>query len=252
MDSEEFFRFYRKEYESVYVYDLRLAVGSKGVLCFDPRILGLSDLMSADETVRMDLRYEFVKFDVVGREQIDGVSAWRVKGTASGANAAEENFWIEEPSFRVHRSTARMTGIDIDIRSEYDPRDPCSPLPKRVHIMRLEPNRPESYRIRERKVEVISLEWNAVIPPERFTLKSMNLPKNTPVDDDRIQRRLGYWNGEGLSEYPVFDVGPAAEPLGGFQGGVHRWVAVVSGILLLAVIILLAFYRSRAGKKGSE
>ena len=150
MDGEEFFRFYRKEYESVNVFDLRLAVGSKGVMCFDPRILGLSDLMSANETVTMHLRPQDGKFDVSGREQVDGVSTWRVKGAANGA---EFNFWIEEPSFRVHRKTVRTAGgSNIDIRSEYDPRDPSSPLPKRVHIKRVEPN-----RTLERNVEVNKL-----------------------------------------------------------------------------------------------
>jgi hypothetical protein len=246
MDGEEFYQFRRKENESVYVFDQRRAVGSRGVLCFDPRVLGLSDLMSVDETVRGDLLYEVGKFDVVGREQIDGVSAWRVKGMAYGA---EHTFWIEEPSFRVHRMTVRTTGIDIDVRSEYDGPDGDAILPKRVHIMRVEPN-----RTREREVTVISVEWNAVIPPERFTLKSMNLPKNTPIDDDRIQRRLGYWNGEALSDSPVFDGGPmSGEPAAGPQGGGGRWVAVVLGIVFLLVVVASILFRSRiAGKPGTD
>jgi hypothetical protein len=78
----------------------------------------------------------------------------------------------------------------------------------------------------------------------------MDLPKNTAVVDYRIHRRLGYWNGEGLSDSPVFEAErPSGESLEGPRGGGRRWIAVVSGIMLLVVVLWFMLFRSRVAKK---
>jgi hypothetical protein len=40
------------------------------------------------------------------------------------------------------------------------------------------------------------------IPPETWTLTGLNLPAGTPVSDLRIHKRIGYWDGKGLSKKP--------------------------------------------------
>jgi len=238
-DGDEFRYFQRKEGEGVVVMDSRRAIGQRGVVCFDPRIIGLADLMGAGTVIRGCLHYEEVgDFETVGREEINGTPTWRVKATA---DSTEYNFWIEEPSFRVHRKTIRMGKFDVEVRSEYDASDPTCPLPKRVHIKRVTP-----VRTLERKITVTSVEWPAAIPLERFTLKSMNLPIGTPVDDYRSHTRLGYWNGEGLSESPVFEPVVAPE-VRAPEGSGRRWIVLVSGGVLLAFLLVLMLRRSRLG-----
>lgn len=55
----------------------------------------------------------------------------------------------------------------------------------------------------ESKVTIKDFEIGAESEPDRFTLKGMEVPVNTPVVDYRIRKRIGYWDGEGLSEWPV-------------------------------------------------
>jgi hypothetical protein len=59
----------------------------------------------------------------------------------------------------------------------------------------------------EVKVQVAHIQLGATIPAERFTLKSMGLPTNTMINDYRLSRIVGYWNGEDISESPVYNKG---------------------------------------------
>ena len=239
VDSDEVRRFRRKPHEDVCIYDMPDALGSRAIRAFDPRILGLSDVMAANATVRRCLGYESTgEMEVVGAEVIDGTNVWRVRIKKM---PIEHNFWIEEPSFRLHRRTIEWDKSKVDIRSEFDLNDPDSPLPKRVHI-----ERAESGRTREIEITMTSLEWPAAIPPERFTLKSMDLPKNTMINDYRINRIVGYWDGEGISKDPIHEaISPAAAPP---SGAGQRWPLVAASTLLLVLIVILVLRRYNKAK----
>lgn len=234
IDGGEVHGFRRKKNEDVHRYDMSRAVGVRGDTAFDPRILGLSDLMAADATVRACLWYETCdRTEVLGKERVGDVDAWRVRCFSGNTTS---DFWIEEPSFRVHRRTIEWPGGRVEISSHFGAGE--SPFPQRVEIVRDEPN--ESMR---RRVTVKSFETGASIPPERFTLASMDLPMNTPVVDYRISRIVGYWDGEGLSPRPVYagerpEVRtPALAPPG--AAPVRPWLIVANVVVVLGVLVFL-------------
>ncbi len=192
LDGDEVTYFKRAGRSSVELYDTKYAVGVRGDLAFDPRIIGLSDMMAVTETVKACLWYDRAKsMKLVGKEQLNGVPVWRVSVTQPGP--AESELWIEQPSFRVHRVTVKFFDTHVEIDSDYDHLDSKSVFPKRVHIKRVD--RTQSL---ERKITVEKFERPASIPAERFTLKSMDLPFAMPIVDYRLHLRIGYWAGDGI------------------------------------------------------
>jgi hypothetical protein len=189
----------RHAHNDVDIYDMERAVGVRGDIAFDPRILGLTDLMMVDSTVEECLWYAHSdKVELVGKEQWNGVSVWHIK-VIRHQYESEADFWIEETSYRVHRKTVHAKfGFDIDICSAFDANDPKSLFPKAVHIQRK--CRSE---VMETKVAVTSFELGKLISPERFTLNSIGLPINTMINDYRIKRIVGYWDGMGISKEPT-------------------------------------------------
>ena len=129
-------------------------------------------------------------------EEIDGIAAWRI-GPAIDPTFVEyeRNFWIAVSPYRVLRKTVRWAKTSVDIRSLYDTADPTSPLPKKVRNKRDEPGPQGSF---DQMITVNRVEWPTAIPAERFTLKSMNLPKDTQIVDRRAGKVVGYWDGERL------------------------------------------------------
>ncbi|MDR2441744.1 MAG: outer membrane lipoprotein-sorting protein [Planctomycetaceae bacterium] len=183
----------------VHYYDLKEAV-RRADFVYDPRILGLVDLPSANKTVKQCLCYEiYTEQSLVGRETINGTNVWHVRCTQTGLATAD--FWIEEPSFRVHRQqieTLEAGKLKVVIDSKFDSKS-VGPFPSEFHIQRFEKNKQVFNRI----VHITKIVHGKPIPPERFTLASMNLPLNTDVIDYRIHRRIGFWDGEKLVKKPV-------------------------------------------------
>lgn len=231
IDGDEIHSFHRKAGEDVEVYDLSYSRGVRGDVAFDPRIIGLADLMSVGSTVKACLWYEHCTgMTLVGQENVNGVNAWHIRLQAETGD--ESHFWIEEPSFRVHRRTLRWAGGHSEITSEYDPSDPHSIFPKCVHIQRVERD-----TALEGRVTLTSLERPASLSPQRFTLESMDLPKNTMISDYRLKRVVGYWNGEGVSTMPVSTAKSFPETPPADAG--NRWIVLLLGCLLLALIVVL-------------
>ncbi|NQT13663.1 MAG: hypothetical protein HQ582_13000 [Planctomycetes bacterium] len=240
-DDDEFHAYRRVEHEDVHVYDLREARG-RGVVAFDPRVLGFNDNMSCSLTLKECLWYEDNEsLHVTGQESLRGSSVWRVKAVRKKSEGEYwSEYWIEEPSFRVHRRTVETQFHRIEIDSEFDADDSRSPFPSRVKATR---TFLQDERKCEREYLVERFDVSANIPSERFTLESMDLPVNTPVLDDRISYRIGFWNGEGLSENPVDAA--SVKPFEAPRESGRRWVLMVSGILLLLLVSVLIAWRYR-------
>lgn len=241
VDGDEVHWLLREEHPTVRVFNL----SERGVMAFDPRILGLSEMMNSKETIRRLLWCDTPKScEIVGKEEVHGVSVWRVK---VGGDSGEAEFWIEEPSFRVHRKTVQLSKaqVRVEIDSRFDPSDNAGPLPKFVYVKRVEPK-----RTIETKITVASLEMGKAIPGERFSLKSLDLRKNTPVSDERLHKLIGYWNGEGLSPLPIYE-GEQPSPTAALlpRWGGDRWLLMVLGLLLLVLVVVFVVRRSRATKK---
>jgi hypothetical protein len=228
----------RLKHEDVRLNDLKYSVMVANDQAFDPRILGLSDLTPADSSVKSLLWYENAKeLLVIGSEVVNGISVWHVKAAMSNA---ESHYWIEEPSFRVHRRTIKWSGGDIAINSEFDADDRRSPFPKRVEVKRT-----EGREVSSRIFQVASFRAGGNVAPERFTMKSMELPLNTAVVDYRINRIVGYWNGEGLSQGPVLQNQQLAEPSTPQKRTQLRFWVIGINIGVFSVLCVLGVWRQR-------
>lgn len=246
-DGDDFRAFRRRNHANLDVYDVKRAVSVRGDIAFDPRVLGLSDLMSASTTVRHTLHYdEYENISVVGKELVRGVHTWRV---IANHNDATFQFWIEEPSFRVHRKSVHWevpvpTRIEID--SEFNSPDIPAPFPSRVVAVRSSPDSRQ-----ERIYEIKKLDLGVSIPSDRFTLNSMALPINTPVNDYRISRIVGYWDGEKVAPRPVSLAPRNARPQEGatVQTSPKRYLlrlGIGFGILAAAIYVVWFFQRRPA------
>lgn len=199
MDGDVLTSFRRTAHEDVQIYDLSEATGTRGDVIFDPRVIGLEDDPHCSLAVNVCFWYENVdSMAIVGVEKRGDVEVCKIRVNRSAWNSTRE-YWIDESEFRVHRLITDLEGFHLDIVSEFtDPRIPA-PFPSRVTT-----RREVAGQIPDRREFVVkSLELDAKIDPERFTLQTMDLTPNTPVVDYRISRIIGYWNGEGISEHPI-------------------------------------------------
>ncbi|MBA3312559.1 MAG: hypothetical protein M3552_15800 [Planctomycetota bacterium] len=250
-DGNEFLGFRRKPNEDVHIYDVERAVGVRGDLAFDPRILGLSDIMPCDVTVKDCLWYEEDdELTVMGSEGAGEVNLWRVKAIRGDTSS---EYWVEEPSFRVHRRITETPFKVTVIESEFDPSDPKLPFPRRVIASR-KFKMPAEQADLEWVYTVNELETDVDVPSERFTLASMDLPVNTAVVDYRINRIVGYWDGEGLSEKPAYSgerpvarsepviaASDQSEP----ERHWRRWLLIVANVVVVLGILIFIWWRRR-------
>lgn len=228
----------RKPGADLDVYDMRRAVGTRGDVAFDPRIVGLTNTMTADASVSVCLwlaRQDFL--DVVGTEDVNGVSTTRVKMTRGGMTS---ELWISQPGFRVHRRTYEWTGGSISVDSEYNANDSKSPFPKRVIIH----NRGDGNDT-DGVLDVITMDLAAAIAPERFAIASIGLPVNTMINDYRVNQITGYWDGLAISEKPVYEgatpkaVTPPIPRSTGTKNSVQTWLILINGIVFAGLLIWL-------------
>ena len=167
---------------------------------FDPRTLGLSGSYLADETVPSCLGYQNAKsVTLVGLEPVRGKSTWHVRVVDSYEQQLD--FWIEPVAgFPVHRGRfSTKEGLNQNQSEVYCGENPRFPwLPSRVETQYYCQGKPTDAT---REVTILKAEFDVRIPPETWTLAGLDLPIGAPVSDLRVGR-LGYWNGEGLSQDP--------------------------------------------------
>jgi hypothetical protein len=176
---------------------------------------------------------------VVGREELRGIEAWHVKAKRKGTTV---QYWIEEPSFRVHRCTMEWPGTIVEINSEIDHSVIPSPFPSRVVAVRT------TAKSREERVYAVKrLERDAKIPPERFTLNSIGLPVNTMINDYRVSRIVGYWDGDKIVPHPVAAVSNHGHTTGGSRLGL--WTLLALAVVVVGIVAALA--RSITSKRAN-
>jgi hypothetical protein len=223
----------RLDNASVRLCDKTYSVETAGDLGFDPRTLGLTDLPFVDSSVKKCLWSgdEFA-VRVIGQEAVNGVAVWRVEAKSENVVST---YWIEEPSFRVHRRLLQWPGGKSDILSEFDSKI-ASPFPSRVTVDRIDGDLRTNITI-----EVLSLDLRAVIPPEQFTLASFDLPVDTMIIDYRTQKIVGYWDGAGLSVEPLY-VDQIAESVK-TQSYRRQWLLAINVAVVVTIAVLLWWKR---------
>jgi len=234
-DGEIYHGYRRKQNEDVHIYDVRRSVGVRGDIAFDPRLLGLSDILPNSLTLEQSLwKTAWKDMKVVGQEKLGDVEVWRVS-IPRGNTTAE--FWIEEPSFRVHRKSISTGESVTTIDSKFDSKESLWPFPSDVRCVRT------GGLSRGYVVEEFSAGEN--IPLSRFSLESFGLPLNTAIVDYRVNRNVGYWNGESISPNPQYSVEtPVApnspKPRKSFQG------TLIAINIVLVLIAAVWFWKRRS------
>ena len=198
--------------KTVWVYYDEARVHHAEAPSFDPRTLGLVELMGMGWTVEECLlHFATDEVKLMGEEEINGIRAWHVKTTERGTTE-EQSYWITAPAYEVLRYTRQLKMAFVDIRSEYDEKDPSYPLPKHVTISRIQTVPDESFESKQ-EITLTRVDWAKSIPAERFTLKSLNLPTNTVIERGSDGLILGYWSGGEIVEAPIREAeGDAAAP----------------------------------------
>jgi hypothetical protein len=232
----ELWGYRRKEHEDLEIYDMARAVGVCGDTAFDPRLLGLGGVViPVDATFRTYLWIETCDgVQRFGPEEYKGIPVWRVHETR-GEEAMD--WWIEEPSFRVHKCVAWMLGgpdLRVEIQSDYETDKTVLPYPKRVQV-----TRQEGMKWKRLEIAVNRFEVDNPVSDERFAMKSLDLPINTMINDYRINRIMGYWDGEKISPEPV-----PAEKLNALVSPkrnqtVRLVLMIVNGFLVAALAFVL-------------
>jgi hypothetical protein len=226
----EFFGFRRKAYEDLCIYDIKRAVGTRGDMAFDPRTLGLSDTMVVDTNCRSYLWYDgahTVKLD--GVEKLGNATVSRVKATRGNVTST---YWIQEPGFQVHRRLVESEFARIDIISTFSSAHGDSPFPTRVEALKTANGKSWNtvWNISEFEVGID-------ISPERFTVAAMDLPIGTVLSDYRINRIVGYWDGQGVSQEPIAMVTDGGSRALGVGSGAHRpWLFALGSVVVICVV----------------
>jgi hypothetical protein len=178
-------------------------VNASGADIYDPRLLGLTDMMSHRHPLREVIASYANKQWDVQQTTFKGKSMYLL--TWKNENDDEEiwKVWVEEPSFRIYRIMTVADYGDIILESDYADSN-RTPFPTTVKIFRKAGRgKIKNETVFDRTITVTQFEPKESFPPETFTYAGMNLPLNTAVVDYRIQRRLGYWDGEKLVDDPV-------------------------------------------------
>jgi len=172
---------------------------------FDPRTLGLATVLAEGYTVETCLRYSNAKsVQLMGKETVSEVPCWHVR--LQSAYNESVDFWIDAE--RPVRVIKHAYGSNVTM-SKYDDNDPKNPIPAEVRMTSFRNGAPSD----ERTITCASAKYNIPVPPVSWTLAGLGMKVGTSVNDNRINRRLGYWTGTGLSDnFPSKTPAPEKAP----------------------------------------
>ncbi len=179
------------------------AKGSSSYI-FDPRCLGLRPYLFADSTIAGCLDCSNAESVTLSNAFVGGIAAWHVRILLKSRMASD--FWIDagNPSWVL-----KSAWNGNEVTSKYDAAHPDDPIPTEVLCANY------SGRDRERSETRFvrrSAQFNVPVDPASWTLAGLDMPIGAAVLDYRINRRIGYWNGSGLSENPPPRLNSAPEP----------------------------------------
>ncbi|MDR0610301.1 MAG: hypothetical protein LBG58_09345 [Planctomycetaceae bacterium] len=218
------------------------SISAAGADTYDPRLLGLTDFMNHTTPLESCLAYPLYNNFSTQIVELNGKKVNLI--VCDHEENCHTKFFIEEPGFRLLRTTYQSPYIDIQVDSEYS-NFKFLPFPTKVKILRKDGKETKVVRF-DREINVTDFEVKESFPPETFTLASLNLPLNATVTDHRINRTIGYWDGEKLVEKPVrISVQERQEWEKKLQDQqqhtkiVRYVVGIISGLLMVFAIIMM-------------
>jgi hypothetical protein len=167
-------------------------------IMFDPRLLGITTDYSWFQTLDRALCCSNAKsMSLVGEETIDAVSTWHVR--CINPHDFQLDFWIEQSGdFAVRRSECRLGNRHSVTTAKYGVSGTDRQFPTEVHTV--------EYRGPARGAECDIIITHAAFDlradQNTFTLTGLKLPIGTSVNDLKIHRRIGYWDGRDVVEQP--------------------------------------------------
>jgi RNA polymerase sigma factor (sigma-70 family) len=176
-----------------------------GTYVFDPRILGLTPSPGITDTIESCLASNGAPAQLIGKESVEGVASWHVR-VPSHQQSFTYDFWVDagHPNRVVKQSFNGNT-----VFSKYDVTKSNDPIPTEVWAVNFytrERTRVETRYLRQRA------RFNVPVDPASWTLAGLNMQVGTAVVDYRISRRIGYWDGSGLSENLPLRTPQASKP----------------------------------------
>ena len=172
--------------------DIRDPRGGSGAFVINPRWLGLSSSPSPESTVEGCLAFGNTKsLECLGRELVRSTPAWHVRVRLKWDDILD--IWIDAT---LPERVIQVKSGTTTVVSEFEEEKGQDPIPSRVTVLDRRPGTslPEIRYLRTR--------FESGTPPKSgtFDLSGLGMAVGTEVVDDRIARRIGYWNGSGLSE----------------------------------------------------
>ncbi len=205
---------------------------------FDPRIMGMSVWYDLNTSVSSAIGHRDAKsIEMVGPEEVGGHRTWHVR--LLDKSDRERHFWIEDKEgFRVHKCELRSQYQHLTTEPEYAELGMDQPLPIRVVVR--DYDRDGKSLVGEVTFVQKQAKFGITVDPKAWTLAGLGLPIGISVSDERINRGIGHWDGEGLTPNlpDAIQKGHAArwKPL--------HWGMAVTGLIALAALAAV-FVRRR-------
>jgi hypothetical protein len=218
---------YGENYRSGYVS----ARGGTIEFVADPRLLGIGDV-TISSTFETQLPYQTAKeIKLDGAEDLLGISTYHV--SLKPHPEVEFHYWVEESKgFRLHRFEYRASYRVAVTESTFSG---DGPIPSRVttktylHDKRLS---------REQLLEVRHAEPNVSVDPNVGKIESLGIPAGTEINDERILKRIGYWDGEKVvDDYNTAMENARTRLVAAERRRSARWGVVVAAAVIAVAIV---------------
>jgi hypothetical protein len=207
----------------------------------DPRNLGITTSYPPDWSPEQSL----LLHDLASIELIEDAGDSLVQGghwhcRVVDSYGEQHDFWVRRtPDFPVTRYEYRYKREYRESVSEYA-NAAALPLPSRVETRRHRDGQLLSFQT----VELFDVEVGVSVDPKTWTLAGLEVPIGTAVVDIEAKRRVGYWDGEGVSEdYPT----PAAlraRVAERQRASVRTWLIGVNALAFGLVVLVWTLRRT--------
>jgi RNA polymerase sigma factor (sigma-70 family) len=162
---------------------------------FDPRCLGMVISPNIRDSVMSNLaEASGSSVQLLGTEIVEGKRTWHIRIQVASQTS---DFWIDisNPIRVVQHAWNGSTVV-----SKYSDKDPRDPLPIEAVEDFLHGTSGSGTAYTQKRFVRRNARFNVPVDPACCTLAGLGMKVGTEVVDYRISRRIGYWNGSGLSE----------------------------------------------------
>lgn len=187
-----------------------------GCFAFNPTTLGISSYLDPSYTLSECAAYRYASDVKTVKDDPSGSPDARHIQLIDRFGQLINFAIIPQHPFRVVRYSKTIPIVDgpplskggqvfsmIVVESSFWPDDDTSWIPRSIETYTLDRGDPESVYSRE-EIKLDKPEWIENFSPETFTVAGLSMSVGIPVADIVSKRRIGYWNGNGLSaELPV-------------------------------------------------